>query len=523
MSFFAGCPARSKENSPELLRDLAREHEAVSTLEAEVVLVMKHAFWIAVLFAAVSVTSSGRVARAQDQVRPFTIVKPVEGQVVRETVKIEVLRGDLPPGGFAALSVDGRGIIAKAVDDDAKAIVFFWNSKEDLPPLSTVEKGLPVEDGHHTIAVTGYNSAGKSVEESSVGVVLENQVQKDFPEGVFLGYRFRIGDTVGYSEDTVAKFREATGSQKWPLLELGKLSWDRKWDQTIADVVTPNSAVLWRKFSKEGRAIGFGEMALLPEDNRVSYIFIDSNGWTEPTARSKSIGETGLWDWVTLPVRRVKLGETWRSKVRIVLDPYDVRPVEDARAESKLVGFEWESGRECAKVVTTVEWKTGGAIMGLPPNEDAQIDVHSFSGTITTYIALANNRLVKTVEDLEIQGDFLGSLGAPTQPGAGGGTQAQAPGIPGTTGGSEFVPLFDPGRRGLLGASGGGGGGSEASGGQPSVAGGGTPPLGPGSATPPTGGGLQSRRQPGRSGTAETAERTKVKVERTAVTVVRSP
>lgn len=465
-------------------------------------------------------------AAGQQESEPFTIVKPVEGQVVRETVRVEVLRGNLPLGGFAALSIDGTGVLARAVDDDAKAIVFLWDTKEELPSLTggPSKEGIRVGDGHHSISVAGYNSSGRKVDESSVNVVVQNAIEKDFPDGIFLGHRFRTGDTVSYDEKTVTRFKHEglKGPQKWVLMDLGNLSSEREWSQTVADIVSPSSAVLWRKFTKGGKATGFGITSLLPENNRISYMYIDTNGWSEPTSRSRRVGETGLSDWVTLPLKKVKVGDTWRSKVRIVLDPYDIRAIEDATAESKLVGFEWESGRECAKIVTDVEWKTGGAIMGLPPNEDAQIEVSSFKGAITSYMTLATGRLIKTVENLTIDGDYLGTVGAPgerTAPGTG----PSAPGQPsappqfyGASGGGGGGSSEGPPQ--LYGMAGGGGSGRPSGGPELGGGGSGLPPLGPGSATPPTGGGLQTRRQPGRSGTPESAERTDVTVVRKVIT-----
>jgi len=329
-----------------------------------------------------------------------------------------------------------------------------------------------------------------------------------------------------YQEDIQGKFTEAEGAQKYALLELQPIQMNASWTSSVADVVAPGSAVLFRKYGKDGMASGFGYRKPLDKNNRVSYVYQEDNNWSTPTARSRTMGETGFTDWIAFPDRKITPGYKWRSRVRISLD--DVRPavIENAKASSVFEGLEWEQGVQCAKIVTTIAWDTGGAEMDFPTTDQYSLALDSFSGTVTSFVSLRTSRVVKVIEDLSFKGQFLGTLTTP------GGTTGGNTGGPGYAGGYNPPPnnrdIAPP--TGLAGASGGGGGGGARGGAvaPPGMSGpgsgGGRLPQGayapgsrPGSGGLTSGGGGSSGSS-GSSGSKDTATRTKVTFGRKIVT-----
>jgi hypothetical protein len=467
---------------------------------------------------------------ADAQKAPFTIMSPTDGATVREVVEIAVSRGDLPKGGFAAMWIDGHGVVAEAVDDDAKAFTFQWDPKEPLIAPELPTKKQAIDDGEHSIKVVGYTATGAKFDESDVKVRVQNKIHRDLGSGIALKLAFKIDQSSQYEQDSLGRFTEADGTQKWPLLQLQPLTTKRRWTHSVADIVSPDSCVLWRKFDKDGSAVGFGYQKLLGENNRISYIYQETDNWTKPTARSRAIGEVGFDGWISYPDTRVLPGDKWRSKVRILVDEEGDKAIENAKAVSVFEGLEWESGIECAKIVTQVSWDTGGATLTFPSSPDYTMDIDRISGTITSYASLRTSRLVKVIEDLEFAGQFRGTVAQAEQTGGEyGGTGGYAPGGPTGMAMGPRVPTSGSGAgeadpnymRLMAGASGGAtpripsGAGAPRSGPGMTMAGPGRGPTGP---VRPSGGGLESSGQTGRSGTAQTAEATKATLSRRTVT-----
>jgi len=134
---------------------------------------------------------------------PFTIVRPLDGARVRETVQVRFPIVSVPQGGFIGVSLDGKFVEAVAPsalrsDSEKRHYIYAWDTK-----------GRNVPDGTHTLELTLYSGteggSPRVLARSSVRVIVENGIQPP-AEGIRLQYRWLpIGKTVRYNVTYTAK------------------------------------------------------------------------------------------------------------------------------------------------------------------------------------------------------------------------------------------------------------------------------------------------------------------------------
>ena len=80
--------------------------------------------------------AAGTPARAAG----LTLLRPKDGDTVRETVKVVVPKGSIPPNGFASLFVDGMFRVAQApIQGSSKPVTFYWDTKAKLPDNPVIQ------------------------------------------------------------------------------------------------------------------------------------------------------------------------------------------------------------------------------------------------------------------------------------------------------------------------------------------------------------------------------------------------
>jgi len=70
----------------------------------------KYSAWRAALATVIALLATAALALAQGT--PFNILRPADGAIVREKVRIEVPRASIPQGGFVGIYIDGKFHIA---------------------------------------------------------------------------------------------------------------------------------------------------------------------------------------------------------------------------------------------------------------------------------------------------------------------------------------------------------------------------------------------------------------------------
>src|SRR5947209_6468269 len=92
----------------------------------------------------------------------LTLLRPHEGDAVREVVKVEVPASAIPPNGFASLYIDGLFRVAQAPPlSSHQPITFRWDTKETLQDTSLTPAQRTIRDGEHVVEVRTYTSDGK--------------------------------------------------------------------------------------------------------------------------------------------------------------------------------------------------------------------------------------------------------------------------------------------------------------------------------------------------------------------------
>jgi hypothetical protein len=174
----------------------------------------KYSAWRAALATVIALLGVTALALAQGT--PFNILRPADGAIVREKVRIEVPRASIPQGGFVGIYIDGKfqTSLAPRQDDKEPRLRYIWDTKKPMLDPST-QKTEPIQDGEHTITVVLYDPEGKAIDRAEVRVQVANQEGIKLPNiGARLQYRFRLGENVNYKQhDEVILLAGQTGAE----------------------------------------------------------------------------------------------------------------------------------------------------------------------------------------------------------------------------------------------------------------------------------------------------------------------
>lgn len=420
---------------------------------------------------------------------PFTIVRPVDGARVRETVRVQIPRNSVPEGGFVGIFLNGKFIEATTLPVVGQFLEY---------RLDTKARRIP--DGTHKLEVVLYSEAGdrpRIVDRSSVEILVQNSASIPVPdEGFLLRYRFRTGQEqifrltqrVSTSVISAAQARAGGRPAEMPLEE-------ESFRMLYAiDNVYPNGDALLRfqALPEPGKDYAFLTTTQNPEGRRFMdfemhplYMRITNTGMEVWGAVPRYVplegtpGELSRTDLFavfplpTLPARRVRPGDAWQT--RFLLGEIDLDNLleidsltERIPARGELLGVEWESGFPCAKIRHSITEGTrpprrlagltgqGAAAPGAQPAGGANDRTQGMGGERvqleeTVWFALDTGRVVRVERDLTI--DTRIETQAPQGfGGTGGGGMFGAPGMPGGGGlpgaPSGFAPPGMPGGRG---------------------------------------------------------------------------
>jgi hypothetical protein len=389
---------------------------------------------------------AGLVAAAGTPVRGagLTIVRPRDGDTVREQVKVVIPRSAVPPNGFASLYVNGHFRIAQAPASDAsKPITFFWDTKAKLTDTSLPEEQRITQDGEHVLEVRTYTDDGRMAERAAVNVRVANRVPIREGQPIRLAYRFRVGDATKY---TYRYEMKASGTQNapgaGPTAATGASTVPDMNYTEFSKVVTHVEDVHGGKaFLRERRmnpvTLAFGDVPQsVPVDESSRYFDMLPTGQTTlSTAMTREL-RFPLYNQLYLPGRSVRVGDSWKGPIKIWAGALGGKPI-TIPATHTLEAVEWEHGQPAARIKSTYK---GAGKLNLPYAgiNDGEIEI---SGTSITHYSPSRGKILRAVHELDgtlkldtnqmPQGGAPGGYGSPSPYGAPGGPGAPGYGTPG--------------------------------------------------------------------------------------------
>lgn len=364
----------------------------------------------------------------------LTIDTPTEGRLVRDKVPIVIPRYSLPPevirSGFITIKIDGRflaAVDASLKQTDSKApfnpnVVYIWDTKRPIndPTLPTDQRHY--RDGRHVILVEAFaigsamTSKDNVLESATVTVTLQNQVQRPNPAPpVNMKYRYHLGLESRFKVGTTCEILDATGYS----LTGGQFPVVGEYDvlQIVEDMETSSSALLRYKVDKDSAFTQiFGQISLLGQMQKYSSVYkiIDVRGKVIDPSVMSGRNKIEVTDCLLpLPNYAVQVGDRWPVDMRLKLE--GLTDYGRYRGTSALAGFEWDSGFECAKIISEIRGSSTFYFLNLGRKNDVK-------AINTAYFAYKPGKLVKDVTVIEFNASMDNATLAALQqqmPGAG--------------------------------------------------------------------------------------------------------
>lgn len=405
---------------------------------------------------------------------PFTIVRPVDGSKVRETVKILIPKNSVPPGGYIGIFIGGKFVEATtpALDKTKK----FYEYDLDT-------KGRKIEDGKvslEAVLYADYENQPRIVNRSSVEVTVQNSAESNIPEsGIYLRYKWAPGTQAIYDYSIRS------------IIDTGDSKANAEGEHANEVASDPYSVrVLYSTETRYGNGDGLVRSQLVPEKGKDYGIFL-VNGSPDPvklydvdmhsvyqrltptglevfgsipisfpfegTAGESYTSLLSVHPLPTLPTKKVRPGSSWSARFqRGAIDLNNMATINTlvshyiARGEFKDV--EWEMGHPCARIENSIESAQESVESKKLKEKNADFTGDKVAVKETVWFALDKQVVLKvirtsTVEtEIANQNSFGGPNGGPPGFGPGG------PQGPGAGGGGKKIPNRP-------GVSGGGGGG----------------------------------------------------------------
>jgi hypothetical protein len=388
-----------------------------------------------------TVAIAGLVVAARSPARAagLVLLRPREGATVREQVKVVIPAAAIPPNGFASLFVDGMFRVAQApAANSQKPLTFVWDTKAKLTDTSLPEDKRTVQDGEHVLEVRTYTDDGRMAERSAVNVRVANRLPVREGQPIYLGYRFRVGDSTKYTYSFDLK---ASGSLNTPgtsATSLPEISY-REFTKVAMFVEDWDGS---KAFVRERRlspiTISFGDVPQsVPVDESSRYYSIFPNGdtiFSSAMAREKRVP---MYNQIGLPAGSVRVGQSWRGSVKLWCGAFATGKVQ-LPAVNTLEAVEWEHGVPTARIKSTYK---GSTKLNLPYAgiQDGIMDV---TGTSVFHFAPSKGKIVRAVHEMDGTLKLDASQGTPggsSAPGGYGGAGYGAPGY-GAPGGAPGGP-----------------------------------------------------------------------------------
>ncbi len=370
---------------------------------------------------------------AQAHAQTLHVLRPINNAIVRETVPVRIAPGDLPADGYVGISIDGEFRTARVLPANKHDSVYDWDTKASYVNPTEPNTQKFVADGPHTITVKLYNTSGKSLGSQSITVKVANKISVP-TQGIKLTYQWRPDLQQRYTRHTEAgTVADATAGTNQTLQ-----SSIIRFTRTVEDT-TGGNFLIRDRILPGGVLINHGQAQAVDAlyNIKSKYRTVDTRGDILGSMAPLSMGDHFGFSIPVLSARRVSVGDTWQAPVQVSLDWASTRPA-TVNAESRLEGFEWQSGYPAAKIretytgpVTFPQMNGTGAAMSLPTPGLGAGSLGASTGEVTlptvnyeriVYFAYNSGRLVRTETTITLTADNsqlagLGFAGASIGPG----------------------------------------------------------------------------------------------------------
>lgn len=290
----------------------------------------------------------------------FQLASPTEGQAVRENVKIMVPASAVPDNGFISVMVgekDKERFVAAISRASAKLVngnlTFYWDSKAPYYDSDDPLKPKTFKDGRYSFKVQVHDTEGRANESSTVSIELKNRVPRTNPApGIKLANKLTFGQYNEYRIHSDVSIFDVVNGMGLPLLGGLGMSADSKVVQTVEDVRSGGEFLLRYRVDDKTyiAANGFKKYLYTAETVKPQlYRLMDTQGKVITRNMFAKQARFQIMDILpTLPKGAVKEGDSWPDSMTLKID--GMTPLIKLDGSAMLDSFEWENGRECAKI-----------------------------------------------------------------------------------------------------------------------------------------------------------------------------
>ena len=349
----------------------------------------------------------------------FQLLAPTEGQAVRESVKIQIPAGGVPDSGFISVLIGDPGaekfVVAISRDsakpDSSDNLAFYWDSKAPYYESGDPSKPLYFKDGRYPMNVQVFDSTGKVIDSALTTIVIKNRVPRTNPApGVSLVNVLSFGQVNNYRVHCDVSIFEMVNRIGLPLLGGMGLSGDSVIIQSVEDARPGGEYLLRLREDEKAWVSAYGVKKYIYADQEFKpqlYRLIDKYGKVITDNMFAKQAKYEIMDVLpTLPTQAVKEGDSWPDSMTLKID--GITRLMTLKGSAMLDSFEWEGGRECAKITAMLSGDTpislaNGKIRGTGP----------LSAQVTTYFAYKTGRMIER----NIRLTFDASIGMGDVPG----------------------------------------------------------------------------------------------------------
>lgn len=335
----------------------------------------------------------------------FQLVTPTEGKAVRENVKIQVPASAVPDNGFISvlLGEPGKERFVVAISRESaklvnQAYVFYWDSKapfyDPKAPDYDPMKPKQFKDGRYSLAVHVHDATGRTTDQTKVNIELKNRVPRTNPApGVVLSNRLLFGQVNDYRIHTDVSVFDVVNGMSLPLLGGLGMSADSKVVQSVEDVRPGGQFLLRYRVDDKTYVAASGYKKFLYDTDPVKpqlYRLMDSRGNVIKRNMFTKQARFQIMDILpVLPKGGVKEGDSWPDTMTLKID--GMTALMTLKGSSMLDSFEWENGRECAKIISIL---TGTAPISLV-NGKVRSSTGTVTANVTTYFAYKSGKMLE--------------------------------------------------------------------------------------------------------------------------------
>lgn len=385
----------------------------------------------------------------------LNLISPTDMQVVRENVAITISADALPDGGFLSLYVSqdtiGSDSFTVALSPDkairkGNRVTFYWNSKSAVRSEAKPKEDRILKDGIYNVRVNVHSDESKIKDYTSIKIDLRNKIVRPSPApGVLLNNKLVLNQTSIYDVKAIA---QVYSDQDTPILGGLNLAASMSVYQTVEDIWPDGSRLLKYKLGKDTYVTSMGALTYLypnPATRPQLYKLVHANGNVvnqNVFARQKQFSVMDLLP--VLPNRKVKEGDSWNDRMRFKVD--GVTENLTLTGKAVLDSFEWEQGKQCAKVISNLTSESKISLLSGKLTSDAG----KINAKVVSYIAYKESKCIR--RDIVIDFAALIQQGLEGSGGMGMGAPGYGEGAVGGPGG-----VIAPGGPGMMGPGAGGG------------------------------------------------------------------